>query len=194
MGKKDIKIGETYYVRVKVTAKSENRYVCRPLLLDGTMSEFAPNFFNYAEAEAFYKSIPGQPKSDPCREFRKGDRVRVVERNGRIPICFPIDRITVGDIVTVAENETGDVFIKVLSKDGHEMMAPWFMLELVTPVEELAPYIISEGAGIIEVYNEKREAVKAWFYDDVKAGVKALAEAEAERDRLNAEWRKEMGK
>jgi cell division protein FtsL len=52
------------------------------------------------------------------------------------------------------------------------------------------PYTISEGAGIIEVYNEKLEAVKAWFYRDVKAGVKALAEAQAERDRLNAEWRR----
>ena len=58
-----------------------------------------------------------------------------------------------------------------------------------TPVAELEPYIISEGAGIIELYNEQLDVVKAWFYNDVKAGVKALALAEAERDRLNAEWR-----
>lgn len=61
-----------------------------------------------------------------------------------------------------------------------------------TTVAALEPYVISEGAGIIEVYNENFEAVKAWFYNDVRAGVKALAAAEAERDRLNEEWRKEQ--
>ncbi len=59
MSRKDIKVGEDYYVRVKVTAISENRFVCRPLLWGSTMSDFAPNYFNFAEAEAFYMSIDG---------------------------------------------------------------------------------------------------------------------------------------
>ena len=81
--------------------------------------------------------------------------------------------------------------VKVMSVDGRERLSHWWYLELVTPVEELEPYTISEGAGIIEVYNEKFEVVKAWCYRDVKAGVKALAEAEAECARLNEECRKE---
>jgi hypothetical protein len=61
--------------------------------------------------------------------------------------------------------------------------------------QEMEPYFISEGAGIIEIWHRnRREVVKAWFYNYVKAGVEALAAAEAERDRLNAKWRKEVEK
>lgn len=62
--------------------------------------------------------------NDPCRKFKEGDEARVVERYGRTPTCFPVGSIKVGDIVTVAENEAGDVFIKVRTGDGHEMVAP----------------------------------------------------------------------
>ena len=130
------------------------------------------------------KNTETAPKYDPCRKFRKGDRVKPRERNGRVPWGKDMTLIVVADErtagVTVRDEETGE-----------ERLMCVLFLELVTPVEELEPYTISEGPGIIEVYNEKREAVKTWFYSNVKEGVKALAEAEAERDRRNAEWRKE---
>lgn len=57
--------------------------------------------------------------------------------------------------------------------------------------QEMELYFISEGAGIIEIWHKKRrEVVKSWFYNHVKAGVEALVEAEAELARLNAEPRK----
>ena len=55
------------------------------------------------------------------------------------------------------------------------------------------PYFISEGAGIIEIWHAQRlEVVKIWVYNTVQEGIEALADAEAERDRLNAEHRKEQ--
>jgi hypothetical protein len=122
-----------------------------------------------------------KPKYDPTRPYQKGDRARVVERNGRTPTCFPVGRIKVGDIVTVAENEAGDMFIKVLTEDGHEMMVPWFMLDLVTPVEELEPYSIDPTNTNVLFKRGKKFAT---FEDD--------DEAQEMCDRLNAEHRKEQ--
>ena len=42
------------------------------------------------------------PKYDPCRKFRKGDKVRVVERNGRYQPNIPGDELWKG-LCTVAE-------------------------------------------------------------------------------------------
>lgn len=131
------------------------------------------------------------PKYDPNRKFRKGDIVKPCQVKGRWQSITWKGCSGIHFTVTEDEDEDGIVSIKDPDCKLPSITSAVF-LELVTPVEELEPYTISEGAGIIEVYNEKREAVKAWFYDDVKAGVKALAEAEAERDRLSDEWRKEQ--
>ena len=145
-------------------------------------------------------SLPSEkPKYDPTRPFKKGDRAQVVERNGRNLTCFPVGRIKVGDIVTVAENETGDVFIKVLTEDGHEMMAPWFMLELVTPVVELEPYsveLLQDGLPpdtyhFWAVMDDTGQEVARFWCEQYEEG-KAKAAAVAERDRLNSEYRKEQ--
>lgn len=125
-------------------------------------------------------------KYDPTRLFKKGDKARVVELFGRRDATFAL-----GELVTVTENECGVTFISVKDKNGCDGLIAWNFLELVTPVEELEPYFISEGAGIIEIWNKAREVVKTWYYDAVKAGVVALAAAEAECARLNEEWRKE---
>lgn len=132
-----------------------------------------------------------QPKYDPTRLFKKGDRAEVVERNGRTPTCFPVGRIKVGDIVTVAENEAGDVFIKVLTKEGHKMMVPWFMLELISPVEERERYSVHHStAGIWQVIDTKDNGIISNYVGHRHPNAKAAAEAEC--DRLNAEWRKEQ--
>lgn len=137
-----------------------------------------------------YLTMHPKPKYDPCRKLKKGDRAQVVERNGRTLTCFPVGRMKVGDIVTVAENETGDVFIKVLTEDGHEMMAPWFMLELVTPVEEQGPYSVHETV-IHDGWRIMRNGLSLVIYATQRHPA-AKAAAEAECKRLNDEWRKEQ--
>lgn len=140
---------------------------------------------------------PEKPKYDPTRPYQKGDLAQVVERNGRNVTCFPSGRIKVSDIVTVAENESGDVFIKVLTDAGHEMMVPWFMLELVKPVEEQLPYVVrhNEAHAAWSIYGPYNLSAVNYFYGDrypyTKEQAKAAAEAEAAR--LNDEWRKKVG-
>ena len=129
-------------------------------------------------------------KHDPCRLFKKGDKVKYRERDGR-----KIFRLHDEAIYEVKSNEgdAGTVEIWLWKEVGRYGSYPYNMFELVTSVEELEPYFISEGAGIIELYKKTvDDVVKTWFYDDVKAGVEALAAAKAECARLNAEQRKEQ--
>jgi len=186
MNSEDIKIGETYYVRVKVTATSTNRFVCQPLNVDGTKSDFCPNFFNFAEAEAFYKSIPeaSPPKHDPCRPFKKGDKVRYEPKLGRYE-----PHITNGSICTVLSDErNGRVQIEYCDDESvYSATIPFFFLELVTPVEELEPYELVETTDYWSVEKENEELCLFWK----KHHPNAKEAAEAECDRLNAEWRKE---
>lgn len=194
MNIEDIKVGETYYVRVKVTAISTNRLVCQPLLLDGTMSDFAPNYFNFAEDEAFYKSIPDTtpPKCDPCRLFRKGDKVRVVENKGRKQACF-------GSLATVKQDEDEDKVLITIDGSGIWWVDAAY-LELVTPVEEQEPYHINEIFDIDDgnligyevAHSDTRESIFYGGETHIRSIEKAKEAAEAERDRLNAEYRKEQ--
>lgn len=134
-----------------------------------------------------------KPKYDSCREFRAGDKVRMVMRDGRHPYCTRMcEHIVPSDTIgTVVKCELNG-FVAVEYNNGYKPVVHFSFLELVTPVEA-EPYFISEGAGIIELYKSTpNEVVKTWFYDAVKAGVEALAEAEAECARLNAEYRKEL--
>lgn len=142
--------------------------------------------------------IKSPPKHDPTRLFKNGDRAEVVERHGRTITCFPAGRIKEGDIVTVAENEAGDAFIKVLTEDGHKMMIPWFVLELITPVEELEPYYVERqgetSGGLCYTVRKPGGYVESTFYFGgcrSRDEQQAKAAAEAECDRLNAEYRKE---
>ena len=140
-------------------------------------------------------------KYAPTRPYQKGDRAQVVERNGRTITCFPAGRIKVGDIVTVAENENGDVFIKVLTEDGYEMMVPWFMLELITPVDELEPYSVEESCGGANLHcfilKRGEKHLSYYLYRSGNANhfytrEEAKAAAKAGCKRLNEEYRKEQ--
>jgi hypothetical protein len=73
---------------------------------------------------------------------------------------------------------------------------PFYRLELVTPVEEQEPYLMLENvpSNSIEVRDKRTNKVEATFYfgkDHAYTFERAATRAEAERDRLNAEWRKE---
>ena len=140
-----------------------------------------------------YLSLP--PKHDPTRLFKKGDKVRMVEWHGRSFFdggCHPNCNKW-----TVTEDETSGVNIE---QDGHTISdVPACYLELITPVEELEPYSVhailgNNGKPAFFAVRKGDVSVAAFFCDTPRAFTEeqALAAAEAERDRLNAEWRKEQ--
>ena len=126
-----------------------------------------------------------KPKDAPCRFFRKGDEVRVLEeRAGRIPpLCGDIEP---GGVYIVSDDEDGgDVMLAV--NDSFACI-DWFWLELVTPVEAMEPYSVADNIFGWLVYKGNTGNVVANFN---KTHPHAKEAAEDECDRLNAEWRKE---
>ena len=138
--------------------------------------------------------VPSPSKHDPCRLFRKGDKVRVVEWNGR----HFHDRdhgteLTTGCICVVINDEEmtfteGYINISVSYEGQVRYIAPCF-LELITPVEELEPYVVEEVGGFYYVDSRNMRHAVCVFNKECHPHAKEAAEAE--RDRLNAEWRKE---
>lgn len=132
-----------------------------------------------------------QPKYDPCRLFRKGDKAKPRIINGREIPKLPLDVIFT---VTGDEDKYGVVPVEYISPviglpTSATVHAIW--LELVTPVEE-EPYYIEKACNRYELM--KRDGDKLYKladYWDTHPRFKAAAEAE--RDRLNAEHRKEKG-
>lgn len=128
------------------------------------------------------------PKYDPSRLFKKGDMVRVVECKGR-----NYSNVETGKEGIVSRNETGaDMGIEVtFGDDDFWDICPSF-LELVTPVEELEPYFVMELKGGYGVYNTRfqPETEACLYWNEMHPHAKEAAEAE--RDRLNAEYRKEQ--
>lgn len=153
--------------------------------------KFDSENFEYIDPE--YVSLPGEPveqpkpKYDPCRKFRKGDKVRVVEWNGR-------DIARVGQIGYAVSDEHNSRVELAIDGWTKEVFYPACHLELVTPVEELEPYRVETGG-----YNRFRIKKGNLEYSYFPFGEhcvlsmdEAKAAAEAECDRLNAEWRKEQ--
>lgn len=199
----DIKVGETYGVRVKCIRIDEDGFY-------GFNTETKPSIFrlfNKKDVETSVFPLPAPengikntetaPKYDPCRKFLWGDKVRVKrEVHGR-PVYIgedawePLDPDEIWEVVE--EKETGWVHLK----NGCLTADVWHgMLELVTPVEEVTPYTIDECYFAPTLYVRKNG--KVYMTIPYKEGSslfqtreEALAAAEAERDRLNAEYRKE---
>lgn len=190
---KDIRVGDTYYVRVKVTAKAENHIACRPLILGATMSGFAPIFFDFEVAEAFYKSILEQPKHDPCRKFRKGDKVELKEEIDGRKLSEFVTGLTLGKIYTVEEDEKNHIV--VIDSDNGLCRYSFVHLELVTPVEEVEPYEVDCDDDEKEysiVCRHKFVCVYPYDSDSFYTKEEACERAEAECARLNSQHRKEM--
>ena len=140
------------------------------------------------------------PKYDPCREFRAGDKVELKTNLGRNPYdTFDgQEYIPDGTVFTVLRDEWAGGKVDIFEKDESDAFTVHFSnLELITPVEELE---------ISRVFNDKK--MGAWIvtkdnfthaYFPYRCEVsdnianskeEAKAAAEAERDRLNAEWRR----
>jgi hypothetical protein len=87
------------------------------------------------------------------------------------------------------DEKNSKVEIGIIGVDCAHASADPCYLELVTPVEELEPYIIREYADFYAVEKDGAQYsifFKGSYHDNAKKA------AEAERDRLNAEWRKEV--
>lgn len=198
LNREDLKIGDTCFIQVTVEGKEENSWV-QFRLAENSTSFVLADFEN----ASFYSISPYaplnlptmtkipemNPKYDPFRKFRKGDIVRVIEEiNGRTPtLCGDIET---SKIYTVSANEDdGYVMLKV--GNGCDSIE-WYWLELVTPVEEIEPYSVEEETLCWLVLNERirGKAIVCEFIKKFHPNAKAAAEAE--RDRLNAEWRKEQ--
>lgn len=139
-----------------------------------------------------------RPKHDPTRLFKKGDKVRVVEWNGRKNIRNGM----IGEVVSDEFSCKVELAIDGWTKD---VFYPACHLELVTPVEELEPYFIYESKEEesfdimkrVGKLNLTRNCIyyKTEINDHAElTREEAKAAAEAECDRLNAEYRKENQK
>lgn len=201
MATKDIKVGNFYHVLVKVldinpingeiTTETANEF--------GTSLNKEPTYFARCEKEAFFPITPENdrknsepaPKYDTCRLFRKGDKVRVVEWNGRK--YYDYDHHTelkTGCIAEIWENEKDEQeegFVSVMFEEHIRCVPPCY-LELITPVEEIEPWVIDEGDphfwGIVKIAGKFPVMLPRDYY--------TREQAEAECERLNAEHRKEQ--
>lgn len=140
------------------------------------------------------KNTETAPKYDSNRKFRKGDKVRLREYNGRKPYDFWHKQVIKNygaELDTVLEDELDSGNVDIFQDapiDELTVRVHSCHLELVTPVEELEPYSVSENLHGWIVFKDTPGNVVANFNN---THPNAKAAAEAERDRLNAEWRKE---
>ena len=138
-------------------------------------------------------------KYSSTRLFREGDKVRYCERDGR-----KIFRLQDGAIYEVKsdEGDAGTVEIWLCKEVSRYGSYPYNVFELVTPVEELEPFYVDYiTQDDDDLDDNPRWCVKYRKYDDIvsvfyrngfEPQEKTRAAAEAERDRLNAEYRKEQ--
>ena len=127
--------------------------------------------------------IKSPPKHDPCRLFKKGDRVRIVECKGR---RTGYDK----RIYKVCEDEEESGRYIKLSLDGFigHFTVDAAYIELVIPVEEIEQYNVVDAHTHWDVADKDMKTVAIYSKSHHP---NAKAAAEAERDRLNAKSRKE---
>jgi hypothetical protein len=147
--------------------------------------------FSNPEIRAFLEKFKG-PKYDPCRPFRKGDIVEPCQVKGRWLSEAWKDRAGIRFIVTMSEDADG----RMLVKDPDSIIdryADAVYFQLVTPVEELEPYYVKDDGThyVVGKRPEEPEIVYlAEYSKDRHPHAKEAAQAEC--DRLNAEYRKEQ--
>lgn len=189
MNPEEIKVGEICYVRVKVDSKDSESVYCQLIDADGNCRK-ALSFYNWM-LYAFLPVHPA-PKYDPCRRFKKGDKVEYSPRDGRD--CLESPWIYDAAEVIEDEDKNGSVVVRFTFNYGEPAVhkVPWYHLQLVTPVEELEPYFVMELKGAYCVYNTRfqPETEVCHFFADMHPHAKEAAEAECAR--LNEEHRKDQ--
>lgn len=198
----DIKEGGIYDVRIVVEQKRDHAILACALSDAG--AENKPRFvfyertvsdFRQAAPENGTKNTEPAPKYDLCRLFRKGDIVTPCDVKGRWLSDYWKNKA--GQHFVVTKDESGGkvpiLDIKAKPFEVAEYL-PAVYIELVSPVEELEPYFVMELKGGYGVYNTRfqPETEACHYWNEMHPHAKEAAEAE--RDRLNAEHRKGMGK
>lgn len=186
MNIEDIKVGETYNVRVTVEDKSDRGWIevrtsenAYPVVLADTEAEA----FSSINHENGIKNNETAPKYDPCRLLREGDKVQVIARNGR---CWgKTGEYLRGAYCFVLEDEERNAMVKVRHNSSEYVIDPAY-LELVTPVEELEPYFIEESSNGYRLMKHNGKLLANYWETHPYAKVAA----EAECARLNEDWRK----
>lgn len=199
MPPEEIKIGDTFNVRVKVIDKETANIVVNYVdEEDQESSLWIP-----LQKLAILHPIAPTPKYDPCRLFKKGDKVRYCAPDGRIYADRGSLRkhIRNRDFTHVIRDELGNGRVGVYDPFDAENLyyVPAHALELVTPVEELEPYHLNEvydidDGNLIGYEVAQGDARDAIFYggeNHSRTTKQAKEAAEAECARLNAEFRKE---
>lgn len=210
MKHKEIKIGGIYDVRVKVIKKTTsdltgqveiaaytvNRDTKSPMEyeLSWYLAEEAPAFAEITSENGTKNTEPA-PKYDPCRPYREGDKVRYVKRNGRFCPGSHAFEEQLSLLGTVVNDEQLDCFVVVnFGNEGDNYLLDPAYLELETPVEELGPYYVEPST--LQTYweiwrrdSKDGDTLVVTYKNDYHPHAQAAAEAECER--LNAEFRKE---
>lgn len=190
MNPQDLKKGQSYLILAKFNEKdfyNEYDFIAEPSDYRLVLDEASVRQCVFLPSEP-PTSAGSQPKHDPCRKFRKGDVAEISRYKGRAII--PVD-LKVGDKVKVCENEkTGDSVVHVIDPIGRRFFVNPAFLELVTAVEELKPYSVTYDNKFYHINKHGEEASIAVYSEARHPNAKAAAEAE--RDRLNAKFRKEQ--
>lgn len=200
MNPKDIKVGNFYHVLVKVLEinPKNGEFTTETVNEFGTSLNMEPTYFARCEAEAFFPITPENerknsepaPKYDPCRLFKAGDIVRIIDWNGRTPDM--LDEKGTREAVVADPEDPRSGCVELLYNDRYPIVAACF-LELITPVEELEPYYVEEECHSWCVRKPEPSGVYStlsWFSKNRHPNAKAAADAECAR--LNAEYRKEQ--
>ena len=148
------------------------------------------------------------PKYDTCRLFKKGDKVRAIEWNGRKPYAHLDDpyrdcplKMVEGKIFIVRSEGLACTFVTTEDRLA-DYDIPTCHLELVTPVEELEPYYIEEKDIEFQVrmkYEDKDCLISVFRFKNIVEGYKQYYDmlpsmkqageaAAAECERLNKDY------
>lgn len=152
-----------------------------------------------ADIKFFHPSCVSLPteksKYDPCRLFKKGDKVTPRKLFGR---CYSTaTAMIIGKICTVLHDEIEHYTVSIRWSGG-ECNINTAYLELITPVEEIEPYSVLE-TDTINGFDIMRDGlcVMTFPYGSKEAGyyrneLAAKEAAEAECARLNNLYKQEL--
>lgn len=183
---KQLKRGDEIFIRAKYKKVCSDGDVCFSLFVTSVFGEVAKGEGHTLPKNVILPSeLQTEPKYDPCRLFKKGDKVRVKNWNGRTTL-------RAGQFGFVVANEAANGMVE-LAIDGWEndIFYHACLLELVTPVEEMEPYIVKKYHEFYAVERRNNHKDRPATYDvDFHPHAKEAAEAKCAR--LNAEYRKEQ--
>lgn len=195
MNIEDIKVGDFYNYRLQAKLIADTHVILEDAY--GIRYRLSRNEIETLSPANGTKNTETAPKYDPSRKFRKGDKVRVVEWNGRRPQC---EALLGKETIVLRDESPLGVRIQI-GESGESYCTPeTCFLELVTPVEERKPYYINEiydidDGNLIGYEVARGDTRDSIFYggeNHLRTIEQAKERAEAERDLLNAEHRKEQ--